>query len=351
MAADDEILIAVAGPMTGQYAAFGREMQAGAEAAVAQLKINGRAAGTKLRLLIEDDECDRSRAIAIAERLVAKRVALVVGHYCASASMAAAPIYAAAGIIMISPGTTDPQFTNKRAGSSIFRLAWRDDRQEPAAGGAYIARHFSGKRVAILHDRTQAGIQLASATKQAINAAGLSEVMYLGFIAGERDYSRLARDLRAQRIDAVYLGAYPSEAVLIYAALRADGQTTTVIGSNLLANINADKPVSSQIDGMLVTTVPSTAGLANSAGQSSSGSPDRIHALVRSNSQAALEVWSQASTNDDGPRSSNSDVAITLQQRAFTTILGEVRFDSKGDAMVPYFKVHVWQGGELVPAP
>lgn len=330
--AENEILVAVAGPMTGQYAVFGQHMKAGADEAIASLNRAGGISGHKVRLLVEDDACDRAQTISVAERLVEKGVALVVGHHCASASIAAAPIYAAAGIVMISPGTTDPSLTDKRAGPSIFRLAWRDDGQGPSISGAYLAERFAGKRVAILHDRTQVGIQLAAATKKAMNAAGLFEAFYSGFIAGERDYSQLARELRAQKIDAVYLGAYPSEAHLIYAALRGTSQTTTLIGSHLLSQPGANVPVSLQSDGMLVTTIASV------------DPGDRVGRAVSANAHAAIEVWSQAFKGDQRAMSS-------IQAGSFATILGDVSFNKKGDVKVPYFKIHVWKGGELVPAP
>lgn len=307
-------------------------MRAGADEAVARLNRGAGFGGRSVRLLVEDDGCDKAQAIAIAARLVAKRVAFVAGHYCASASIAAAPIYAAAGVIMISPGTTDPVLTDKRAGPSIFRLAWRDDGQGPAASGAYLAHHFAGKRVAILHDRTQAGIHLATATKRAMNAAGVVEVLNSGFIAGERDYAQLARDLRLRHVDAVYLGAYPREAHLIYAALRANGQTAAVLGSHLLANAATETPPGTPSDGLLVTSIP---GAEKAAG---------IGNVISANTQAAIEVWSQAA-------GAYGATPLAIQGGSFETVLGDVRFDKKGDAKVPYYKILVWKGGELVPAP
>lgn len=318
--------------MTGQYAAFGQFMRAGADEAVANLNRGAGLSGRRVNLLVEDDGCDKARAIAVAARLVAKRVALVAGHYCASASLAAAPIYAAAGVIMISPGTTDPLLTDKRAGPSVFRLAWRDDAQGQFASGAYLAQHFGGKRVAILHDRTEAGIRLAIATKKTMNAAGVVEVLHAGFIAGERDYAQLARDLRVRQVDAVYLGAYPREAHLIYTALRASGQTTAVLGSHLLANAATESRPGTLSDGLLVASIP---GAEKSAG---------IGNVISANTRAAIEVWSQAT---EGYRTT----PVAIQDGSFATVLGNVRFDKKGDAKVPYFKILVWRGGELVPAP
>ena len=60
-AAQADITIATAGPMTGQYASFGAQMKAGAEQAVADLNAKGGVLGQKLKLEIGDDACEYRR--------------------------------------------------------------------------------------------------------------------------------------------------------------------------------------------------------------------------------------------------------------------------------------------------
>ena len=49
-----DIAIAVAGPMTGQYASFGEQMRRGAEMAVKDLNASGGVLGQKIKLEIGD---------------------------------------------------------------------------------------------------------------------------------------------------------------------------------------------------------------------------------------------------------------------------------------------------------
>ncbi|MCG8690359.1 MAG: ABC transporter substrate-binding protein, partial [Minwuiales bacterium] len=63
-AAKAEILIATAGPITGQYASFGEQMKRGAEMAVADLNAAGGVLGQKVRLVVGDDACDPKQAVA-----------------------------------------------------------------------------------------------------------------------------------------------------------------------------------------------------------------------------------------------------------------------------------------------
>ncbi len=68
--------------MTGQYAAFGDQMKAGAEQAVADINAAGGVLGQQLVLEVGDDACDPKQAVAVANQLAGKGVAFVAGHFC-----------------------------------------------------------------------------------------------------------------------------------------------------------------------------------------------------------------------------------------------------------------------------
>ena len=65
-AANAQIRIATAGPMTGQYASFGEQMRRGAEMAVKHINAAGGVLGKQLVLEIGDDACDPKQAVAVA---------------------------------------------------------------------------------------------------------------------------------------------------------------------------------------------------------------------------------------------------------------------------------------------
>ena len=82
-----EIVIATAGPMTGQYASFGEQMKTGAEQAVADINAAGGINGEMLKLEIGDDACDPKQAVAVANQMAGDNVALVAGHFCSGSSI------------------------------------------------------------------------------------------------------------------------------------------------------------------------------------------------------------------------------------------------------------------------
>src|SRR5919106_3253658 len=98
-----EILIGVAGPMTGKDAWFGEQLERGAALAVADLNAAGGVLGQQVQLVAADDYCDPEQAVAAARKLVSDGVIFVVGHYCSGASIPASEIYDAAGGLFITP--------------------------------------------------------------------------------------------------------------------------------------------------------------------------------------------------------------------------------------------------------
>jgi branched-chain amino acid transport system substrate-binding protein len=176
--------------MSGTFSVFGDQMRVGANMAVADINASGGVLGQPLTLAIGDDLCDRKQADAVANQMAGRKVAVVIGHLCSGASIAAATVYAESGIIEISPAATNPQFTDNRAGPGIFRLAGRDDRQGPAVA-AFIAARFKDKRIAVVHDEGSYGKTLSDDVEKALGAAGLKPILSDTYESGGRDYTAL----------------------------------------------------------------------------------------------------------------------------------------------------------------
>jgi branched-chain amino acid transport system substrate-binding protein len=106
-----EIYIAASGPITGQDATTGEQMQRGAQAAVDAINASGGVLGQKIRLRILDDACDPKQAVAIANQLSGINTFAIIGPMCSGAAIPASKVYNEEGIIMISPSATSPLMT------------------------------------------------------------------------------------------------------------------------------------------------------------------------------------------------------------------------------------------------
>src|SRR5262245_31642254 len=202
--------IGVVGPMTGGEATFGKQMKDGAELAVADINAAGGVLGKKLKLEIGDDACDPKQARSVAEKMAGMKVPFVAGHYCSSSSIPASAAYAEGGVLQITPASNNPTRTEHQR-CNTFRVCGRDDQQGGVAG-AFIAKNYKGKNIAILHDKTTYGKGLADETKKALNKAGGKEKLFEAYTKGDKDFNALVSKLKAAGIDVVYVGGYHQEA-------------------------------------------------------------------------------------------------------------------------------------------
>ena len=167
--ASAEIVVGVAAPLSGAFAPVGQEIVAGARLAAERLNAAGGILGEQVTVEALDDKCDGATGAAVANQLVGRGAALVVGHACTAAALPAAAVYAANGIVFISPAATNPRLTDEAVGSTVFRLAPRSDLQ-PAAIGERLARDFPGGRVAFVHDGGVYGQGFVDAVRQNLRA-------------------------------------------------------------------------------------------------------------------------------------------------------------------------------------
>ena len=105
---------------------------------------------------------------------------------------------------------------------NTFRTCGRDDQQGAVAGG-YLAANFKDAKIAVVHDKTPYGQGLADETKKAMNAAGVTEVMYEGINVGDKDFSALIAKMKEAGVTIVYWGGLHTEAGLIIRQLGRPG--------------------------------------------------------------------------------------------------------------------------------
>ncbi|WP_274423288.1 branched-chain amino acid ABC transporter substrate-binding protein [Chelativorans sp. YIM 93263] len=339
-----EIVIATAGPMTGQYATFGAQMRAGAEQAVADINEAGGVNGEELRLEVGDDACDPKQAVAVANQFAGEGVVFVAGHFCSGSSIPASNVYADEGIIQISPASTNPSFTDDRPGPGVYRVCGRDDQQGDVAG-EFLMENYPDAKVAFVHDKTAYGKGLADATMSAYEEAGGTPALYEAYTAGEKDYTALVSKMKQEGIDILYVGGYHTEAGLMARQMREQGMDTILVSGDALVTDEYWAITGDAGEGTLMTFSPDprkneiakpVVEALESAGKTAEG-----YALY---TYAAIQAWAQAV--ESAGSVDYDDVVAALDEGDFETVLGELSFDDKGDVTLPGYVFYEWQDGE-----
>ena len=339
-----DIKIAVAGPMTGQYASFGAQMQGGAEQAVADINEAGGVNGEKLVLTVGDDACDPKQAVAVANQAAGEGVVFMAGHFCSGSSIPASQVYAEEGIVQISPASTNPDFTDKRPGDGIFRMCGRDDQQGEVAG-KFLMDNFADKKVAFVHDKTAYGKGLADATMAVYEKAGGKPALYEAYTAGEKDYTALVSKLKAEGVGVLYVGGYHTEAGLMARQMKEQGMDTVLVSGDALVTDEYWAITGDAGEGTLMTFSPDprkneiakpVVDKLLAAGKTAEG-----YALY---TYAAIQAWAQAAT---AAKSTEFDAVVkALNEGTFDTVLGASEFDEKGDVKLPGYVFYEWKGGK-----
>ncbi len=339
-----DLMVGVAGPITGPNAAFGAQLQKGAEQAAADINAAGGVNGDMIKIVLGDDKSDPKEGVSVANKFVGDGVKWVVGHFNSGVSIPASEVYAENGIVQITPSSTNPTYT-ERGLWNTFRTCGRDDQQGTVAGG-YIATNFKDAKVAVIHDKTPYGQGLAEFTKAAMNTAGVTEAVFEGINVGDKDFSALIAKMKEAGVSVVYFGGLHTEAGLMMRQLADQGLTAKFMSgdgivSNELASIAGDA-----VNGTLMTFAPDPRN--NPAAKElvekfrAAGFEPEAYTLY---SYAALQILAGAAT----AAKSNDGQAVAAAIKAngpFPTAIGDLGYDAKGDITRPDYVMYEWKKGE-----
>ncbi len=340
--AQADVKIGVAGPMTGANAAFGEQYMKGAQAAADAVNAAGGVNGEKIVLVKGDDACEPKQAVTVAKDLTNQKVAGVVGHFCSSSTIPASEIYDEAGIIAITPGSTNPAVT-ERGLSAMFRMCGRDDQQGIVAGD-YIVDVLKGKKVVVLHDKDTYGQGLADATKAQLEKRGVKPVLYEGLTRGEKDFSTIVTKIRGAGADVVYFGGLHPEAGPLVRQLREQGLKDVKFMSD--DGIVTDELVTTAggpqfVDGVLMTfgadprLLPDSKTVVDQFRKAGT-EPEGYTLYAYASVQTLAAAFNGAKTNN------GEKAAEWLKKNPVKTVMGEKTWDAKGDLKVSDYVVYQW---------
>jgi branched-chain amino acid transport system substrate-binding protein len=342
-----EVLIGLPAPYTGPNAWMGEGIERGAEMAVADLNAAGGILGQPARLIKVDDYCESEQAVAAANKLLAERVDVVMGHQCSGAAIPASRIYAAAGVLMMTPNATNPAVT-EQGFANVFRFCGRDDLQG-AMAGTYLADRWAGKNIAIVHDGQAYGQGLAEEVNKTLRARGVSPVLLEAIAPGLADYFDILEKIEAAHADVVYYGGYSPEAGVLIRGLRNRNNDVQLVAGDGINSEDFGLIAGKASDGTVFT---STLDLRDD--------PRAAELVARLRAEhyepigptflayGAIQAWAQAV---ETAGTLDLDALIrSLRANEFDTIYGRIGFDDKGDVTgYQPFGWYLWKNGDYAP--
>ena len=340
-----EILVGFAGPMTGPRAWSGQQFQRGAELAVADLNAAGGVLGQPLKLIVGDDSSDPEQARAVAHKLIADGVSMVVGHRASDMTAATVDIYGAANVIQITPSSTNPGLT-ERGVDSFFRVTGRDDVQGVLAGN-FIKQHWADRVIGIIHDESSYGTGLATYTRRQLNSLGIKELMFTEFKAGLLDYGDLLDQIRELGIEVLYIGGYSAESALIVRQARDAGLDFQLVSGDALHNSDFWLIAGPAGIGSVFTfdIDPRTRPEAKALVQRFRDDDYEPEGYTL-HTYAAMQVWAAAA--EQAGTIEHAAVLKAMRKSSFDTVLGKIAFDARGDLTRHDYAWYKWQEGKPV---
>ncbi|WP_426150371.1 branched-chain amino acid ABC transporter substrate-binding protein [Pseudomonas sp. DC3000-4b1] len=341
--AQADVKIGVAGPMTGANASFGEQYMKGAQAAADAINAAGGVNGEKIVLVAGDDACEPKQAVAVANRLVDQdKVVGVVGHFCSSNTIPASEVYDEAGVISITPGSTNPAVT-ERGLKTVLRMCGRDDQQGIVAGD-YIVDMLKAKKVAVINDKDTYGKGLADATSAQLKKRGVTPVLEEGLTRGEKDFSALVTKIRSTGAEVVFFGGLHPEAGPLVRQMREQGLKDVKFVSD--DGIVTDELVTTAggaqyVDGVYMTfgadprLLPDSKAVVDQFRKS--GYEPEGYTLYAYASLQAIAAGLNGAKKNEGEAA-----AEWLKANPVKTVMGEKTWDSKGDLKVSDYVVYQW---------
>jgi len=225
--------------LTGIAAPHNQPMLEITQLAISHLNDNGGVLGRPLELIVFDNLSTPIGSAQAAHHIVEQDMTAVIGAHWSSHSLIIAPILQAAGIPMITPGSTNPAVTRGR--DYIFRACFVDSFQGVAMA-KFASEELQAKTgVVVTNIDEDYSTTLGLFFRNAFQKTGgriLSELFYRG---NATDFSENISELIRQKADVVYLPGYTRDSGLFIKQAAKMGLSTIFLGGDAWDEIESGK--------------------------------------------------------------------------------------------------------------
>jgi branched-chain amino acid transport system substrate-binding protein len=342
------VKIGVVAPMSGPLAQYGKDIAHGAEIAVDELNATDFWIGGKrgrFELVIDDDKASPEEGKRAAQRLIEAKVHGVFGHFNSGVTIAAAPLYAQAGIPQLSV-STNPKYTRMGL-KTAFRIT-ADDTEQGATLGRLVSEKLRAKSIYMADDKTTFGLGLAEEVVKIFKAKNISAPQ-LSIDPKGADYAALAQTIVAANPDTVFFAGDEAVGLPLLQALRKGGSKARFVAADAMCDQSTIKNAKGDADNNFYCTIAGVPPSWLAAGigftqmyKAKFGAPGAYSSLAYDGVHVLAQAMQQASSNE--PQAYLPELA----KGSFDgKIQGAVEFDNKGDVKDGEVVVFQAIGGQL----
>lgn len=346
-AAEGDILIGAAVPITGSSAKMGQDMQNAIQMAMEEINAKGGVLGRKLKLEVQDEACEPQSAVAAANKLVSLNVVAAISGYCSGAFLPSETVYHNAKVGVVVPAANAVSLTQQKFEEINLMNPTNFDQARTAAD--YFVSKWSAKKVAIIHDNSAFAKELAELTRE--NLKDRAEVVAFEAVTpGEKDFSATLTNLKGKSPDVIYWTGYYAEGGLIINQARGLGITAKIAvgdGSNDATLIEIAGAANAE--GVAVTTTPGAADFTGTKDwipqyKAKHGEPGPYSAQAYDATYVIAEAIKQANSSD------RAAVAKALRGVSYKGLTGNVAFTETGNRKDGFFIVLEVKDGKFTVA-
>ena len=247
--AGEPIIIGVSGPLSGPTEVFGIE---GREAAAVSVELWKAAnedtiGGHEIEIHAEDDGCfDADITARAAGHLLYGRddhqllpgLVGVIGPTCSDGASRVIPVYAQAGIVMISGSATRSDLTTGQTAPEFFFRTAYSNSQEGALQARYVIEELGAATAYVIDDNERYGTDLANSLQARLRGGGVEVNRESINVAEDVDFSDLAGRIAADGPEVVVFAGFNPEGALLYRQLRDAGYGGTFLSGDGVVSVS-----------------------------------------------------------------------------------------------------------------
>ena len=227
------IKVGSSGPLTNDYAVYGKAVEYGLTLAFEEINALG---GLQFELNVQDDEADGEMAVNAYNTLMDWGMQIMAGPTTSGSAAAAAAECAADGVFMLTPSASDAAVIT--AGDNVFQICFTDPNQ--GIGSAdFIFSHALGEKVGIIYDSSNPySLGIYNKFVEQAQNIGLNVVCEEAFTADNKaDLTTQVTKCKEAGADIVFLPIYAAEAAQVLTCADKIGYDVPFFGCDGLDGI------------------------------------------------------------------------------------------------------------------